>query len=255
MARYKLLIEYDGKDYAGWQRQKNAPSIQQALEEAVVAFCGEVATVQGAGRTDAGVHAIGMIAHVDIEKPTNAATVQDALNFHLSPAPVSILDVHAVSDEFHARFSCVARHYVYKIINRRAPLSLDAGRAWRIGTPLDDKAMHKAAQYLKGKHDFTTFRASICQAQSPVKTLDFIEVQRNGALIEMRCHAPSFLHNQVRSFAGSLIEVGKGRWAPDKIRQILSAKQRSACGQVAPPDGLYFVQADYPPVGYKSKTA
>ncbi|MEL6506030.1 MAG: tRNA pseudouridine(38-40) synthase TruA [Pseudomonadota bacterium] len=246
MTRYKLLIEFDGTPYAGWQRQKNAPSVQACVELAVAEFCGETVTLAAAGRTDAGVHALGMVAHVDIEKPVRADQVRDGLNFHLGDAPIVILDASVVAADFHARFRCTGRHYRYAILNRRAPAALTRRRAWHVIGPLDAPLMHQAAQSLVGQHDFTTFRASQCQAESPVKTLNAIAVTRCGERVEITCHARSFLHHQVRSMAGSLVMVGRGRWSPADFEAALKARDRARCGPVAPPDGLYFVRADYP---------
>ena len=246
MARFKLLIEFDGTDYAGWQRQKNAPSIQEAIEQAILAFCGEQANLVGAGRTDAGVHARAMAAHVDIDRPVEPFRLGEALNFYLKPAPIAILEVSAVSDQFHARFSCTARHYEYLIYNRRAPLTLERAQAWRITQPLDHQAMNEAAQVLVGKHDFTTFRAAQCQSNSPVKTLSAIGVERSDDWVKVRCHAPSFLHHQVRSIVGCLVEVGRGSWTVDDLAGALKKADRAACAMVAPATGLYFMQADYP---------
>jgi len=245
MARYKLILEFDGTPFVGWQRQDNGPSVQAALEKAAHALSGEAATVHGAGRTDAGVHALGMAAHLDLAKAFPADTVRDALNQHMRPAPIVIVSAEMVSDDFHARFSCIRRAYEYRIINRRAPLTLDKNRAWRVFPALDADAMDDAAQALVGKHDFTTFRAAVCQAASPVKTLDEISVTRAGEDIYIRCAARSFLHHQVRSFAGSLVEVGRGKWRVQDLKKALEAKDRAACAQVAPPGGLYFVRADY----------
>ncbi len=245
MQRFKLTIEYDGTGFVGWQRQANGPSIQENLERAVTSFCGEEALVQSAGRTDAGVHALGMIAHVDIEKDASPGTVRDAINYHLNGAPIAVLACEPVSDDFHARFSCLRRSYEYRIVNRRAPLALDASRAWRIAQPLDAEAMDAAAQCLVGQHDFTTFRAAACQAESPVKTLEQISVVRAGEEIILRCAARSFLHHQVRSITGSLVEVGRGKWRSRDMSAALKARDRKRCGPVAPPDGLYFVKADY----------
>ncbi|MEZ5893944.1 MAG: tRNA pseudouridine(38-40) synthase TruA [Parvularculaceae bacterium] len=245
MPRYKLIIEYDGADFVGWQRQDNGPSIQGALEDAIKGFCGETVTAHAAGRTDAGVHALAMCAHVDLAREHRADTVRDAVNQHMLPAKVAILSAEEVSDDFHARFSCVRRSYEYRISNRRAPLTLDLGRAWRVPSPLDADAMHAAAQVLVGKHDFTTFRAAACQAETPVKTLEQISVSRHGDDIVIRTSARSFLHHQVRSMTGSLAEVGKGKWSVRDLKDALDAKDRTRCGQVAPSEGLFFVRADY----------
>ncbi len=245
MTRFKLTLEYHGGAFVGWQRQDNGPSVQQALEEAVTGFCGETATVHGAGRTDAGVHALGQVAHLDLEKPTTAETLRDALNAHLKPAPVAVLAAEVAADDFHARFSATERRYLYRIVNRRPPLALERGRAWWVPRPLDAAAMHAAAQVLVGKHDFSSFRASECQAKSPVKTLTAIEVSRLAEAIEIRARAPSFLHHQVRNFAGTLRLVGEGKWSAAKVKQVLEACDRNAAGQTAPAEGLYLTEVVY----------
>ena len=245
MPRYKLTIEYDGTPFVGWQVQENSVSVQGALTAAIAAFAGEKVSVQGAGRTDAGVHALGQVAHVDLAKIWETDKVRDALNFHLRPHPIAILNAEQVPDDFDARFSAVKRHYLYRIANRRADLALDRQRAWRVPRPLDAEAMHAAAQRLTGKHDFTTFRAAECQAKSPVKTLDRLDVARYGDAIEVRASARSFLHHQVRSMVGSLVPVGDGKWSADDLAAVLAARDRTACGQVAPPEGLYLVKVDY----------
>jgi tRNA pseudouridine38-40 synthase len=245
-SRYRLRIEYDGGPFVGWQRQDNGPSVQQAIEEAIFRFCGERVTLTGAGRTDAGVHALGQVAHCDLEKPVYIDTLRDALNAHLRPAPVSILKAELAAPAFHARFDAIQRSYCYLILDRRAPPALLRGRVWHVPRALDVAAMHEAAQYLTGRHDFTTFRASECQARSPVKTLDRIEVRRERECILIEAEARSFLHHQIRSIAGSLKLVGEGKWPPVKIAEILASKDRSACGPVAPPDGLYLMRVDYP---------
>jgi tRNA pseudouridine38-40 synthase len=245
MPRYRLLIEYDGTPFAGWQLQANGTSVQGALTAALEAFCGERAHVQGAGRTDAGVHALGQVAHVDLTKETDPETVRDALNAHLRPHPVAVLSVEIVAEDFDARFSARRRHYLYRIVNRRADLALDRSRAWRIARPLDAPAMQIAAQHLVGKHDFTTFRAAECQAKSPVKTLERLDVERSGDELRVAAVARSFLHHQVRSMVGSLALVGEGKWQPDDVARALAARDRSACGPIAPPDGLYLVKVDY----------
>jgi tRNA pseudouridine38-40 synthase len=247
MPRFRLLIEYDGTPFAGWQRQDNGLSVQQTLEEAVAAFSGEAARVNGAGRTDAGVHARGQVAHLDLARDWPADTVRDALNAHLRPHPVAVLEARRVDPSFDARFSAVRRHYEYVILDRRAPPALEKNRAWWIARPLDAAAMHVAAQRLIGRHDFTTFRAAECQARSPVKTLDRLEVTRAGsAIVVIRAAARSFLHRQVRSMVGSLKLVGEGRWTADDLAAALDARDRAACGPVAPAAGLYLVQVDYP---------
>jgi tRNA pseudouridine38-40 synthase len=245
MPRFKLTIEYDGGPFVGWQRQANGRSVQQALEEAVAAFCGEQVTLRGAGRTDAGVHALGQVAHLDLARDWPEETVRDALNAHLRPDPVAVLAVEAAAADFDARFSAVKRHYRYRIVNRRAPLALEAGRAWQVARPLDASAMHEAAQTLVGTHDFTTFRSSECQAKSPVKTLDELTARRDGETVLIEASARSFLHNQVRSIAGSLKLVGEGRWQAADLAAALAARDRAACGPVAPPGGLYLVRVDY----------
>ena len=246
MPRYKLLIEYDGSPFRGWQVQADAPTVQGALEAAVATLNGVFATVQGAGRTDAGVHALGQVAHVDLAKDLDPGTVRDAFNAHLRPWPVAVLAAEIVSDDFNARFSAVKRHYLYRIVNRRPDLALDRGRAWRVARKLDVAAMHEAAQKLLGRHDFTTFRSTECQAKSAEKTLDQLDVIRDGEEIHVVTSARSFLHNQVRSMVGSLVQVGDGRWNVDDLAQALAARDRTACGQVAPPDGLYLMRGDYP---------
>jgi len=245
MPRYKLLIEYDGAPFAGWQIQAGAPTVQGVLTAAAEAFTGEKVSVQGAGRTDAGVHAIGQVAHIDLQKDWDTDTVRDALTAQLRPHPVAVLAAERVADTFDARFSARARHYVYRIINRRADLTLDRGRAWRVARPLDSPAMHTAAQGLLGKHDFTTFRATECQAKSPVKTLDRLDVAREGEEIRVFASARSFLHHQVRSMVGSLVLVGEGRWSDKDLVAALTACDRTVCGPLAPPDGLYLLRVDY----------
>jgi tRNA pseudouridine38-40 synthase len=245
MPRYRLLIEYDGAPFVGWQTQENGPSVQGLVTAAIEAFAGEKVIVQGAGRTDAGVHALGQVAHVDLDKEWDTDTVRDALTAHLRPHTVAVLAAAQVPDTFDARFSAKARHYLYRIVNRRADLVLDRGRAWRVPRPLDDAAMHAAAQRLVGKHDFTTFRHVECQAKSPVKTLDRLDVKRTGDEIEIHASARSFLHHQVRSMVGSLVLVGEGRWSADDLAAALAARDRAACGQVAPPEGLYLLRVDY----------
>jgi tRNA pseudouridine38-40 synthase len=245
MPRYKLTIEYDGTPFVGWQVQDNGVSVQGVLAEAVLAFTGERAVVGGAGRTDAGVHALGQTAHVDLAKDWPADTVRDALNAHLRPHPIAVLLAERVADDFDARFSAIKRHYRYRIVNRRADLALEALRAWRIPRPLDAAAMHDAAQRLVGRHDFTTFRSTECQAKSPVKTLDRLDVARDGDEVRITAIARSFLHNQVRSMVGSLVHVGEGKWSADDLAAALAARDRTACGQVAPPQGLYLVRVEY----------
>jgi tRNA pseudouridine38-40 synthase len=245
MPRYRLTLEYDGGPFVGWQRQDNGPSIQGALEEAIEKFSGLRVTVTGAGRTDAGVHALGQAAHFDLEKEFEPNKVRDALNHFLRPAPVVALDAVLADADFHARFSAKARHYLYRILNRRSPPALDEGRVWHISAALNAEAMHQAAQLLLGTHDFTTFRAAECQALSPVKTLDRLDVTRHGEEIHIEASARSFLHHQIRSFAGSLKLVGEGKWQARDLAAALAARDRAACGPVAPPDGLYLVRVDY----------
>ena len=245
MPRYKLTIEYDGTPYVGWQAQDNGPSVQNVLAEAVAAFAGERVTVAGAGRTDAGVHALGQVAHVDLAKDWDTDTVRDAINFHLRPQPVAVLAAERTAPDFDARFSAKKRHYVYRIVNRRADLTLDLNRAWRVPRPLDAAAMHDAAQLLIGRHDFTTFRSSECQAKSPVKTLDQLDVAREGEELRVAASARSFLHHQVRSMVGSLVHVGDGKWSAADLKAALAARNRTRCGQVAPPYGLYLVRVQY----------
>lgn len=245
MPRYRLTIEYDGAPFCGWQVQDNMPSVQGALERAAHALSGEAVRVHGAGRTDAGVHALGQVAHLDLTKTFRADSVRDGLNAHLRPQPVAVLTAEIVADDFDARFSAVQRHYVYRIVNRRADLTLMAGHAWRLPRRLDVRAMHEAAQLLVGRHDFTTFRAAECQAKSPVKTLSAIVVARDGDSVAVNVSARSFLHHQVRSMVGSLAWVGEGRWRAADLGAALEAKSRAACGPVAPPHGLYLARVDY----------
>jgi tRNA pseudouridine38-40 synthase len=245
MPRYKLTIEYDGTPFVGWQMQANGTSVQGVLTAAVQAFCGEQVAIQGAGRTDAGVHALGQVAHLDLAQDWDSDTVRDALTAHLRPHPIAVIAAEKVSGDFNARGSARRRHYLYRIVNRRADLTLDRGRAWRVPRPLDAAAMHAAAQRLVGKHDFTTFRHADCQAKSPVKTLDRLEVAREGEEVRVAASARSFLHSQVRSMVGSLALVGEGKWSADDLAAALAARDRAACGQVAPPEGLYLVRVDY----------
>jgi tRNA pseudouridine38-40 synthase len=245
--RYKLTIEYDGAPFAGWQIQADRPTVQGVLTAAVEALSGEKTLVQGAGRTDAGVHARGQVAHVDLAKDWDTDTVRDALNAHIRPHPIAILAAEHVAEDFNARMSATKRHYLYRIINRRADLTLDAGHAWRVPRPLDAAAMHAAAQRLVGKHDFTTFRSTECQAKSPVKTLQQLDVERAGDDVIVLASARSFLHSQVRSMVGSLVMAGEGKWSADDLSRVLAAADRTACGQVAPPDGLYLMKVDYEP--------
>jgi len=245
MPRYKLIVEYDGGPFSGWQMQPNGPSVQSAIEGAVERLTGAHSSVQGAGRTDAGVHALGQVAHIDLERDWEPYVLQNALNAHLKPDPVSIIAVEKASGDFHARFSAVRRRYLFRIVTRRAPLALEHGRAWWIPVKLDAEVMHEAAQRLTGRHDFTTFRAADCQAKSPVKTLDRLEGERNGDCIAIRAEARSFLHHQVRSMVGSLKLVGEGKWSAGDLAAALNAADRSRCGPVAPARGLYLVGVDY----------
>ncbi len=246
MTRFALTVEYDGRPFVGWQRQATGASVQGAIEAAALAMTGESVAVHAAGRTDAGVHALAMRAHVDIAKPVAAFRLMEALNALLRPAPIAILACDAVADDWHARFSCVGRSYEYRIINRRAPLTHEAGLAWQVPQPLDAEAMHRAAQALVGQHDFTTFRSAHCQADSPVRTLDRLEVTRDGDRIVVRAAARSFLHHQVRSMVGCLALVGMGRWAESDVAAALVARDRARLGLNAPPDGLFFFGAAYP---------
>jgi len=245
MHRYKLHLEYDGTPFVGWQMQENRPSVQSCLIEAVKAFSGEDVIPRGAGRTDAGVHALGQVSHFDLAKDWEPDKVRDALNAQLRPDPISVLNCERAAEDFDARFSAKARHYLYRIVDRRAPLALERNRAWGVFRPLDAEAMHEAARTLIGNHDFTTFRSTECQAPSPVKTLDRLEISRHGEVIRIEVSARSFLHNQVRSMVGSLKLVGDGRWTKRDLKQALEARDRNACGQVAPPCGLYLVKVDY----------
>jgi tRNA pseudouridine38-40 synthase len=245
MTRYKLIVEFDGRPFMGWQRQSHGPSVQAAIEKAVHDISGEAVTLHAAGRTDAGVHARAMAAHVDIIKPFTPFRLRDALNARVRPHPVAVLSVEVVPDDWHARFSCIGRAYEYHIINRRAPLTFDKGLAWQVPTALDADAMHEAAQSLVGLHDFTTFRSVHCQSASPIKTLDRLDVTRDGERILIAAEARSFLHHHVRSMVGCLMLVGRGAWSADDLRAALDAKDRSALGFNAPPDGLYFMSARY----------
>jgi len=245
VTRWKIIVEYDGGPFVGWQRQNNGPSVQAALEDAVAGFSGEQVAVHGAGRTDSGVHALGQSAHFDLARATDADTVRDALNFHLKPNPVAVLQADAVDGDFHARFSATRRHYLYRILNRRPPPTLDAGRVWHVTAPLDTDAMHAAAQRLIGNHDFTSFRAAACQADSPVKTLDLLAVSRAGEEIHITANARSFLHHQVRNMAGTLKLVGEGKWSADDVDDALAARDRGKAGPTAPAEGLYLARVDY----------
>ena len=246
MTRWKLILEWDGTPFMGWQRQDHGPSVQAALEQAAKAMTGEAVTAHAAGRTDAGVHALAMAVHIDIAKEVTPHRLKEGLNALLRPNPVAVLAAEPVADDWHARFSCNGRRYLYRIANRRAPLTLDAHRAWRIGPSLNFAAMREGASYLVGHHDFTTFRSVHCQSASPVKTLDALTVQREEDEIHIRAEARSFLHHQVRSMVGCLALVGLGRWDAVDIRKALEAKDRAALGLNAPPEGLYFAEALYP---------
>jgi tRNA pseudouridine38-40 synthase len=246
VTRFRLIVEYDGGPFMGWQRQAHGPSVQQSIEEAAAAITGEAATLQAAGRTDAGVHAFAMTAHVDIERPIAPFRLKEGLNARLRPLPVAILQAEPVPDDWHARFSCIGRRYRYRIVNRRAPLALEAGRAWQVAVPLDSRAMHEAAQILVGRHDFTTFRSAHCQSESPVRTLDRLDVRREGDVILVEAEARSFLHHQVRSMVGCLQLVGRGKWSSADLKAALEARDRAELGLNAPPHGLYFVEALYP---------
>ena len=246
MTRWRLTVEYHGGPFMGWQRQDHGPSVQQTLEEALERMTGETASFTAAGRTDAGVHALAMPVHVDVERSLTAHRLREGLNALVRPHPVSVLDVEEVADDWHARFSCVGRRYLYRILNRRAPPALEHGRAWHIAVPLDVEAMQQGAAMLVGRHDFTTFRSVHCQSDSPVKTLDRLEVRRAGEEIHIEAAARSFLHHQVRSMVGCLGLVGRGQWSPDDMRKALEARDRAALGLNAPPHGLYFVEAVYP---------
>ena len=245
MPRYKLVIEYDGTPFAGWQRQLNGRSVQQAVEEAIERFSGQAVRIQCAGRTDAGVHAAHQVAHVDLAKAWRADTVRDATNAHLCGEPVSIVSAEAAPEAFNARTSAVKRHYLYRILNRRAPPALDADRVWHVPYRLDADAMHAAAQTLVGQHDFTTFRAAECQANSPLRTLERIDVVRDGDEIRVHAAARSFLHHQVRSMVGTLMLAGAGRWTIEDVRRALEARNRARCGPTAPAMGLMLVGVDY----------
>jgi len=247
VTRFALTIEFDGGPFMGWQRQAHGPSVQEAIERAVTAITGEETAVHAAGRTDAGVHALGMRAHVDIAREITPFRLMEALNARLRPDPVAVLACRAVPDDWHARFSCVARHYEYRIVTRRAPLTLARGQAWRVPLPLDIDAMREGAAGLLGRHDFTTFRSAHCQADNPVRTLDRLAVSAGpDDMVRIEASARSFLHHQVRSMVGCLALVGRGQWNPDDMRAALEARDRAALGFNAPPEGLYFVRADYP---------
>lgn len=249
MPRYKLVLEYDGSPFLGWQAQATGLSVQATLEQAVTAFCGERVTVQGAGRTDAGVHALGQVAHLDLVRAVAPERLRDALNALLRPHPVAVLSAAGVPQSFDARFSALRRDYVYVVVNRRPDLTLGRLRAWRVPRPLDAAAMHAAAQALLGRHDFTTFRAAACQAKSACKTLELLDVERVGEEVRIHASARSFLHHQVRSMVGSLVLVGQGKWTAADLKSALDARQRAACGPLAPPEGLYLVSVAYPSIG------
>lgn len=246
MTRYRLTLEYDGTDFVGWQRQDSGPSIQAALEAAIEAFTGQEVRTVAAGRTDSGVHASGQVVHAEIARPSDARIVRLALNHHLKPLPIAIVEAEPVGENFHARFSALRRHYRYRILNRPAPSALERHLVWWVPLPLDLDAMEEAAALLQGHHDFTSFRAAGCQAKSPVKTLEKLELQRHGEEIHLVLAAQSFLHNQVRIIAGTLKWIGSGRWSPEVIPEILAAKDRSAAGPTAPPRGLCLTGVDYP---------
>lgn len=246
MTRFALTLEFDGTPFMGLQRQPHGPSVQQCVEEAANAVTGEQVTLHSAGRTDTGVHALAMRSHFDIEKQITSFRLMEALNAHLRPNPIAVIACEEVEEDWHARFTCLGRRYVYRIANRRAPLTLNRNRAWQVPQDLDAEAMHRAAQALVGLHDFTTFRSVQCQAASPVKTLDLLNVERIGDEVHIHAAARSFLHHQVRSMVGCLALVGMGRWAEEQVAEALAARDRQALGLNAPPHGLYFVEATYP---------
>ncbi|MEH6544813.1 MAG: tRNA pseudouridine(38-40) synthase TruA [Sneathiella sp.] len=245
MPNYRVGIEYDGRGMVGWQRQKKGVSVQQSIEEALFKFCGEDIRIQSAGRTDAGVHALGQVANFALLSHRDPQTVMNAVNQHLKPMAIAITSCEEIDSEFNARFSATGRHYLYRIINRLAPLTVDFGLAWQFKRPLDHEAMHEAAQLLVGRHDFTSFRAVACQAKSPLRTLEKLEVTRVGSEIQIRTSARSFLHNQVRAMVGSLSLIGTGQWQKQDLQNALEAKNRQAAGPNAPPYGLYLVAVDY----------
>jgi tRNA pseudouridine38-40 synthase len=246
VTRWRLTIEYDGAPFMGWQRQDHGPSVQQALEEALAKMTGELPAVHAAGRTDAGVHALAMSAHVDLGKSLTEHRLREGVNALVRPHPISVLSVEKAADDWHARFSCLGRRYLYRILNRRAPPALELGKVWHVAVPLDAEAMAEGAAHLIGRHDFTTFRSAQCQSDSPVKTLDRLDVSRDGDEIRIQAAARSFLHHQVRSMVGCLALVGRGQWKPSDMKTALDARDRSALGFNAPPQGLYFVEATYP---------
>jgi tRNA pseudouridine38-40 synthase len=246
MPRYKLIVEYDGGPYNGFQAQADQPSVQTSLEQAIAAFSGETVRVHTAGRTDAGVHATGQAVHFDLARDWKSDVVRDAINAHLVPEPIAVLAAETVDPAFHVRFSALGRRYLYRVFNRRAPPVLERGRVFWVKTPLDAEAMHGAAKALLGLHDFTTFRDAQCQAKSPLRTLDVADVSREGDEVRLTFAARSFLHRQVRSMVGSLVEVGVGRWSAADLRDALEAKDRARCGPVAPAQGLYLTGVDYP---------
>lgn len=247
MPRFRMVVEYDGAPYVGWQRQDNGPSVQGAIEKAIFSMTGETISLKAAGRTDSGVHAYGQVCHADLTRRWKAQTLMNAVNAHLAMENerVAILEAEEMPDTFDARFSATKRHYLYRIINRLAPIAIEAERAWHVKKPLDHDLMHAAAQELVGHHDFTTFRSSHCQAKNPNRTIERLDVTRSGELIEIRASAQSFLHNQIRSFAGTLRLAGEGKWSPADVRAALQARDRTRCGPVAPPHGLFFMQVDY----------
>jgi tRNA pseudouridine38-40 synthase len=245
MPRYRITVEYDGAPFVGWQVQANGPSVAAAISESLERITGTRRAVHGAGRTDAGVHALGQVAHFDLDEAWDPLRLREGLNACVRPHPIAVLDVEETGQEFHARYSAVARHYLYRIVNRRAPLALELGRAWHVNQPLDEAAMQEGARHLLGRHDFTTFRSAECQSASALKTLDRLDLARRGDLIEIAASARSFLHHQVRSMVGSLKLVGEGKWQPLDMKRALEAKDRSACGPVAPPHGLYLARVDY----------
>ena len=248
MPRYRLVVEYDGTPFVGWQHQQNGRSIQEVLEAAILRFTGEAVRVHCAGRTDAGVHATHQVVHLDLARQWPVDTVRDAANAHLRPHPVAVIAAAEVASGFHARASAIQRHYRYRILNRRAPPTVDRDRVWHVPWPLDAEPMQEAARMLRGRHDFTTFRSSECQALSPIRTLERLDVARSGQDILIEVSARAFLHHQVRSMTGTLMLVGAGKWSPERVRAALEARSRSACGPMAPPSGLTLVGVDYPKI-------